>query len=202
MFRKEILNLQQLHQFCQQVPNVTDYFEENDLFFFVQDYIKGIDCWKYIDKYGPLNQNEIYQLLKSVVNTLQIVHRHKIIHRDIKPDNILIVGSNYYLIDFGIARELGPMETHGSTVIGCHGFMAPEVYFHRTVYQSDFYSLGVTAFVLLGGKTEEMVEFFHQVKTEGIIHERLSNLLLNMIELDFQKRPRNCSEILQALEME
>ncbi|MFM2060998.1 MAG: hypothetical protein RLZZ507_668 [Cyanobacteriota bacterium] len=119
-----------------------------------------------MQKQGLFTEREIEELFINILPVLDYVHSQKIVHRDIKPDNIIIRhrDNKPVLIDFGAVREsmTTMLNSQGSPtssiVIGTPGFMSSEQAAGRPVYSSDLYSLGLTAIYLLTGKQPQTLE--------------------------------------------
>ncbi|MCU0537855.1 MAG: protein kinase, partial [Hydrococcus sp. Prado102] len=143
-----------------QIPRLYAYFEEFGQFYLVQEWIEGITLLNKVKQEGRLDENLVRDILINILSVLAYVHSHNIVHRDIKPTNIILRHSDDkpVLIDFGAVKEtMGTVlaNTEGSTytlAIGTPGFMPTEQLAGRPVFASDIYSLGITAIYLLTGK--------------------------------------------------
>ncbi|AMW27897.1 protein kinase domain-containing protein [Arthrospira platensis] len=158
-FRQEAATLQTLGEH-HQIPRLYAYFEELNKFYLVQEYIEGETLEAKVQREGKLSESAVRAILTSLLGVLQYIHDKQIVHRDIKPDNIILrqEDGKPVLIDFGAVKEAmsTQLNTQGnavnSIVIGTPGFMASEQAIGRPVYSSDLYSLGLTAIYLLTGK--------------------------------------------------
>ncbi|MDF5730290.1 MAG: protein kinase [Rhizonema sp. PD38] len=165
-FRREAAILEELGDGSSQIPRLYAYFSENSLFYLVQEYIEGQTLTEKIQQQGLMSEHSVKELLNNILPVLDYVHSKGIVHRDIKPDNILIrnVDGKPILIDFGAVKEtLGTMLTPSgnsanSIVIGTPGFMSSEQSVGRPMFASDIYSLGLTAIYLLTGKLPQELE--------------------------------------------
>ncbi|HXH63259.1 MAG TPA: serine/threonine-protein kinase, partial [Gemmatimonadales bacterium] len=130
--------------------------EIGDLVFFVMAYIEGQTLGQRVRTGGPLSAGLAARVLRDVASALAYAHARGIVHRDVKPDNILLEeGTGRALVtDFGIAHGGTPAVTPGaSTVVGTAEFMSPEqARGEPGDARSDLYSLGVTAFYVLSGR--------------------------------------------------
>lgn len=158
-FQREAAVLEDLGEGSNQIPKLYAYFSEAGQFYLVQEYIEGDTLTKKVEQRGRLAENEVQQILVSLLPVLDYVHSRRIIHRDIKPDNIIIRKRDGVpvLIDFGAVKEAMNTVVNSSTpapsvIIGTPGFMPAEQANGHPTYASDLYSLGLTAVFLLTGK--------------------------------------------------
>ena len=143
-------------------PNIVPVFsveDHDELLCFVMGYIEGETLTQRVRRGGPLNAAEVIRLLQEVAWALSYAHGRGVVHRDIKPDNILIerATGRALVTDFGIARSSavvgGEALTRVGESIGTPQFMSPEQASGETVDgRSDLYSLGVVAFFAVTGK--------------------------------------------------
>lgn len=158
-FEREATVLAQLSNECRQIPHFYDRFTEDGNFYLVQEWIEGLTLNRMVSQHGPLSPQAVAQILCDLLPILAFLHRNHTIHRDIKPDNIILRSSDGMpvLIDFGAVKEvmgLSPDDDRsvGKTrVIGTPEYMAPEQAVGRPVYSSDLHSLALTAVYLLTG---------------------------------------------------
>lgn len=160
-FQREAVLLEQLGQGHPQIPALYAYFEEQGLFYLVQEYVEGSTLGEWIAQQGPQPSAIAQRWLLQTLEILEVVQGRGIIHRDIKPDNIILRATDQkpVLIDFGAVKEtMGTQMTQsgrstGSIVIGTPGFMPVEQGIGRPVFASDLYALGLTFIYVLTGKT-------------------------------------------------
>ncbi|VXD21833.1 Serine/Threonine protein kinase with WD40 repeats [Planktothrix serta PCC 8927] len=152
LFEREARQLQQLGQHPQ-IPALSAYFSENNQLYLIQQYIEGETLDKILQKQGVWTEQQVKELLTSLLPVLKFIHQQKVIHRDLKPDNIMRRGNGeYVLIDFGVAKDLSAtvVYTQIGTRVGSHGYASREQMQGGEAYAaSDLYSLGVTCFYLL-----------------------------------------------------
>ncbi|MCU0546683.1 MAG: ABC transporter substrate-binding protein [Oscillatoriaceae cyanobacterium Prado104] len=157
-FAQEAAVLEKLGEGHSQIPELYGHFEEDGLFFLAQEWIDGETLSDRVKSNGKMTEQEVKEILLSLLSVLDYIHEKQIIHRDIKPQNIIFRNSDSQpvLIDFGVVKETFDREvnTLGSDVTASMGtpqFMAPEQAAGRPEYSSDLYSLGLTAIYLLTG---------------------------------------------------
>ncbi|MGC1246336.1 MAG: serine/threonine-protein kinase, partial [Spirulinaceae cyanobacterium] len=159
-FQREAVILEELGEGHTRIPRLYAYFENAGQFYLVQEYIEGATITAQVQNGGILSESSVREILLEILPVLDYVHSKRIIHRDIKPDNIILRSVDYspVLIDFGAVKEaMGTMFTASghsasSIVIGTPGYMPGEQSAGRPIYPSDIYSLGLTAIYSLTGK--------------------------------------------------
>jgi serine/threonine protein kinase, bacterial len=159
-FEREAATLEYLGDSSDQIPKLYAYFSENGQFYLVQEWIHGQTLTNIVAAKGYESETTVREILLSLLSVLDYVHSKGIIHRDIKPDNIILraVDQKPVLIDFGAVKETIRSVVSSanyptrSLVIGTPGYMPSEQAIGRPVYASDIYSLGLTAIYLLTGK--------------------------------------------------
>jgi len=133
--------------------------ESNDLVYFVMGYVDGESLSLRIKRRGRLSMEEVRRIMRETSDALSAAHQQGVIHRDVKPDNILLEGTRgrVMVTDFGIAKALsaeGGTLTDTGIAIGTPAFMSPEQAAGERVIdgRSDLYSLGVVAYQMLTGE--------------------------------------------------
>jgi serine/threonine protein kinase len=175
LFRQEAVRLEQLGKHPQ-IPELLAHFEEGARLYIVQEFIDGKNLAQELVQTGFFREHQIRSLLQDLLPVLQFIHKGQVIHRDIKPDNIIRrtpptppyqggansnscsppyqggVRGGLVLVDFGAAKYVasGTFARTGTT-IGSAGYAAPEQTVGKAVFASDIYSLGVTCIHLLTG---------------------------------------------------
>lgn len=133
---------------------IYDYGQEGEFLYLVLRLMEGGSLDRRILGH-PLPLNDIDRLIKQIASALDYAHSHEVVHRDLKPNNILLDNfGNAYLMDFGIAKILsGTQMTSTSTLMGTPSYMAPEQWKLDPVdHRADIYSLGVILYEMLTGK--------------------------------------------------
>ena len=137
------------------IVSIHDVGQEHDLAYLTMDYVAGksLDAW--IDNASLLPVREVLEIAAQVADALDYAHTNGIVHRDIKPGNILYDRDTgtVKITDFGVARILDSKRTRTGTVLGTPSYMSPEqVAGTKTSGQSDLFSLGVALYQLLTGR--------------------------------------------------
>src|SRR5712675_3191236 len=144
-------------------PNIVPIYtveERDNLVYFVMAYIKGDNLGQRLQQHGPIPPVEVRRILREVADALSYAHNRNVIHRDIKPDNIIIdeETGRAMVTDFGIARALTDSGdsrlTATGMAIGTPAYMSPEQAAGDSAIdgRSDLYSLGVVAYQMLTGE--------------------------------------------------
>lgn len=146
LFEREIAILRQLgsHQY---IPQIFDDFNVDREFYFVQEYIEGKTLREEFDRKLPWNESQAVQFLKEILKILEFVHRQGVIHRDVKPENIIRRSPDQalFLIDFGAAKQtLAVDQSITSTIVHSRGYSPPEQLAGLPNFNSDIYALGMT----------------------------------------------------------
>ncbi|MEH2433743.1 MAG: YARHG domain-containing protein [Nostoc sp.] len=165
-FQREAAILEELGGANDQIPALYAYFSSGGQFYLVQEWIEGDTLTAKVQTQGLFSEGAIQELFINLLPVLDYVHSKHIVHRDIKPDNIIVRyrDGKPVLIDFGAIREsMGTVVNSqgnptSSIVIGTPGYMPSEQAAGRPVYSSDLYSLGMTAIYLLTGKQAQQLE--------------------------------------------
>ena len=129
--------------------------EEEDFAFIAMDYVTGFPLSKYLKPGKLLPVDEVYRVIKTVAEALDYAHKQKIVHRDIKPGNIMYNPKSKQLkiTDFGIARITDAVKTRTGSFLGSPSYMAPEqITGSKVDGRADIYSLGVSFYQLLTGQ--------------------------------------------------
>jgi len=151
-FQREALSATQLIH--PNIVGVYDVDEEDGLQYIVMEFIDGTDLKKYIDIQGRVSPEKSIHIMHQVLSAVALAHKNRIIHRDIKPQNILIDNQDRIKItDFGIAVALSETSiTQTNTLLGSVHYLSPEqARGSMATSKSDIYALGVVLFELLSG---------------------------------------------------
>jgi len=222
-FQREIAMVAKLNH-----PNIVPVLsagEFDGLPYFIMPYIEGESLRGRIGR-GPLSLRETVGILKDVMRALAYAHAAGIVHRDIKPDNILLAGGAAVVTDFGVAKAVSAARDRGSVKsgqtitgvgisLGTPQYMAPEqaAADPNADARVDFYALGIVAYEMLVGSPP-----FHGRTPQALLAAQLtelppplasrrydvpvalSNLVMQCLEKDPADRPRTASELVHVLE--
>lgn len=213
------------------IKNVPQIFENGDkiingkqYLYIFEEYIEGINLTAKILSERKLSLLDTYKLIDSLLSIEEDLEYIKVVHRDIKPDNILVdKQGNYYLIDFGIARAL-EMEslTMTGAVMGPHsvGYGAPELFEYRKAeidVRADLFSIGVIGYESITGKHpfmdrendnaetvryKTMTVMPEDIVIEGDTQQQFMGLIQTLMKKQISKRPptaKKAHEWLNAL---
>lgn len=135
------------------VVNVYDVGQDRGLYYMVMELVEGITLKDYIEKKGKISAKETVSISIQMVTGLQAAHNHHIIHRDIKPQNIIISKDGKVKVtDFGIARATTSTQTISTSVMGSVHYTSPEQARGGVVDEkSDIYSIGITMYEMVTG---------------------------------------------------
>ena len=200
-----------------QVPRLLDYFEDNQQFYLVQEYVNGSTLQEEVKRSGPFSETGVKQFLSEILSILQYIHDRQVIHRDIKPANLIrrAEDGKIVVIDFGAVKDQVTQTTTSQSqqtaltayAIGTSGFAPPEQIAKRPVYASDIYAVGVTCIYLLSGKYPQDLDYnpltgemLWQRKVQ--VTDHFGEVLRKMLEVSVQRRYQSASEVLRALDIE
>jgi eukaryotic-like serine/threonine-protein kinase len=154
-FRREALAVARLNH--PNIVTVIDRGETDGLQYIVFEHVEGEDLKRLVTRTGPLPVRRAVELAIQVGRALSFAHAHGVVHRDVKPQNVLLRDGSAKVTDFGIARAehlaLDAEDTDTGTVLGTGDYVSPEqARGERATEQSDIYSLGALLYELLTGR--------------------------------------------------
>lgn len=221
-FRREVLLAAQL-----QHPHVVPVLTAGDadgLPWFSMPYVDGDSLRQRLER-GPLSTGEVVSILRDVARALAYAHAQGVVHRDIKPDNVLLSAGSATVTDFGIAKAISAARTGGGakqekltqvgTSIGTPTYMAPEQAAGDpdTDHRADIYSFGILAYELLAGQppfhgsSPAKLLAAHMGETPRALQETrsdtpsaLDELIMKCLAKDPDHRPQQARELVRVLE--
>ncbi|MEH2369187.1 serine/threonine-protein kinase [Nostoc sp.] len=211
LFTSEAETLEQLG-YHDQIPRLLAYFEDNQEFFLVQEFIEGHTLKAELFPNQRWTEDRVIQLLQQVLGILQFIHSHNVIHRDIKPDNIIRrqQDGKLVLIDFGAVKQVQTQlltiagHTGGTIIIGTPGYMSTEQGQGKPRPNSDIYSLGIIGIQSLTGL--HPINFEEDPNTGEIswqhqanVSSELASVLSKMVLHHFKQRYQSAAEVLHVL---
>jgi len=211
LFETEAQTLYKLGSLHDQIPKLSAHFEENGEFYLVQDFIAGHDLTKELIPGKKLSESYTITLLHNILEILAIVHQQKVIHRDLKPDNLMRrQDGKIVLIDFGAVKEISTIvvnaqkQTSLTIAIGTPGYMPSEQAKGKPRFASDIHAVGMIGIQALTG--EHPFNLAEDTQTGEVIwrnqaqvSNNLGNVLDKMVRDNFSQRYQNADEALQAI---
>ena len=191
-----------------QIPSFIEYFEEEGNRYIAQTFIPGQTLKDELQEAGVFSEDQTLALLKDILPVIKSVHEKNVIHRDIKPDNIIrqSVDGKLFLVDFGASKPVSDtVLAKTGTMIGSPLFVAPEQSRGKATYASDIYSLGLTCAHLLTNISpfdlvdEDDGKWVWQDYCTQIISEDLALIINTMLKRGLKDRYKSASEVLEAL---
>src|SRR5688500_16685101 len=202
------------------VPVLTAGVSE-DFPYYTMPFIEGESLRAKLSRSGELPVPEVTRILREVLSALSYAHERGVVHRDIKPDNILLTGGHAVVADFGVAKALSASASASSSItslgvaLGTPAYMSPEqaVADPATDHRADLYSVGAMAYEMLTGqqvfsaRSPQAMLAAHAIEKPEPIDTRrpsvpagLSLLIMRALEKHAADRPQSAAEMLAELE--
>ncbi|MFB3111085.1 MAG: protein kinase, partial [Gemmatimonadales bacterium] len=199
---------------------VHDSGEADGFLYYVMPYIEGESLREKLQREGELPVDEAVRILREVADALAHAHGHGVVHRDIKPDNVLISGRHAMVMDFGVAKAVSEATgreklTTAGVALGTPSYMAPEqaAADPTTDHRADIYALGAMAYELLAGRppftgtTSQMVLAAHMTEAPAPVTQHrpavpaaLGAVVMKCLEKKPADRWQTAEELLPQLE--
>jgi serine/threonine-protein kinase len=194
-------------------PNIVTIMtaeKQEGVFFIVMEFVPGETLETMIARDGALDVGLALDYTCQICNAVDHAHRHGVLHRDLRPSNVLVTDSGMLKVaDFGTSRFL-EIAAHGTTIIGSPPYMAPEQFRGKAVFPSDLYSLGVTMYQMLTGvlpyDTPSPADLDRLMRGELLTAPRLRNprvpksiseIVLKAMAPEIHARYQHAGELLQ-----
>ncbi|MCH2050521.1 MAG: serine/threonine protein kinase, partial [Trichodesmium sp. ALOHA_ZT_67] len=213
LFLREAEILYKLGNDSDQIPRLFAYFQEQREFYLVQEYIEGQDISRELTPGKKLSESDTIALLKGILEALTVAHQNNVIHRDIKPQNLMRRRSDnkVVLIDFGAVKEIDVLTINqqGATTltvaVGTPGYMPSEQSNGKPKLSSDIYAVGMVGIRALTGKEPQSLLTDPKTgnviwRNEAQVSNRLANILDKMVHEYFPQRYENAMEVLDVLQ--
>lgn len=220
VFTREVAALEKLSTYSQ-VPQLLNYFELDQQFYLVLEYIHGQPLNRVLAPGVRWSETQVIDFLQEVLTILEVIHAHGLIHRDIKPSNLIQRDSDgkLVLIDFGSVKQAWTqvvtaagqtnanfaMGIPATMAIGTPGYMPSEQSRGRPRPNSDIYALGMIAIQALTGMQPTML--LEDADTGEVIWQHLTNVTLalgailnQMVRYHFTERYQSATEVLADLQ--
>ncbi len=192
-----------------------DSFEDNESFNIIMEYCDGLDLRKYINDHKNSNdfieKDIIYHIILEICKGLKEIHKNKLIHRDLKPDNIFLTADLKTKIgDFGVSKQLNNINEYAQTQVGSMTYLAPEIINNKKYNNKvDIWSLGCIIHELcslnfcfespsIKELITKIIECKHEKINQKIYGEGLQKLIDSLLNIDYSKRP-NVDEIIKTV---
>ncbi len=206
LFAREAEVLYQLGNNHDQVPRLFAHFDEDGDFYLVQEFIGGHDLTQEILPGQPLSENTVFNLLKDILEVLVFVHQNNIIHRDIKPQNLMRRYSDQkiVLIDFGSIKRIGALGAGLTIAVGTPGYMPSEQAKGKPKLCSDIYAIGMIGIQALTGLMPNQLQEDPNTgeviwRNKARVSDAFADVLDTMVRERYSQRYQSAAEALQAL---
>ncbi|MHC5938740.1 protein kinase domain-containing protein [Nostoc sp.] len=209
LFDREAEVLYQLGNDHDQIPRLFAHFDEDGDFYLVQEFIDGHALTQEIVPGQRLSENAVLNLLKEILEVLVFVHQNNIIHRDIKPQNLMRRHSDQkiVLIDFGSIKKIGALGAGLTIAVGTPGYMPSEQAKGKPKLCSDIYAVGIIGIQALTGLIPEQLQEDPNTgeviwRDQAQVSDAVANVLDRMVCDRYNQRYQSATEALQALNSE
>ena len=212
LFAREADTLYKLGNDSDQIPKLLAHFQEQREFYLVQEHIEGQDISRELTPGKKLSESDTIALLKGILEALTVAHQNNVIHRDIKPQNLMRRRSDnkIVLIDFGAVKEIDVLSTdqNGQTIltvaVGTPGYMPSEQSNGKPKLSSDIYAVGMVGIRALTGKKPHSLLTDPKTgnviwRNEAQVSNHLANILDKMVHEYFPQRYENAMEVLELI---
>ena len=211
-FEREALALAKLNH--PHIPPLYFVDDKEGLAYFAMPFIEGKSLGEMVSAQGPLDPDRVVEIMLPVLDALEYAHRHGIIHRDIKPDNIVIdqMSGRPLLVDFGLAKQMAarPGASLPGLILGTPAYTSPEQVLAQpdVDHRSDIYGIGATMFYCLTGTTiatgdspREIIgrQLTGEIPTVASLNPAIPDWLSEIVACALERRPEDRFQSVPAL---
>jgi ABC-type phosphate/phosphonate transport system substrate-binding protein len=210
LFHREAVVLEQLGAH-DQIPCLLAHFEENQEFYLVEEFVEGYTLATELQPGMQWSEAKVIHFLLEILPVLEFIHSQNVIHRDIKPDNIIrrARDGRLVLIDFGAVRQVQADLTASNpalaaTIVGTYGYMPTEQAYGHPSFNSDLYAVGMICIQALTGLMLSQIKVDSQTGelqwSESVsVSREFATVLSTMVRSHSQERYPNATEALKAV---
>ena len=194
--------------------------QAGDMLYYTMPYVEGESLRERLTRSGELPVTEAAHLLRDVLDALAYAHARGVVHRDIKPDNILIAASHAFVTDFGVAKALtaatnSQVLTSTGVIVGTPAYMSPEQIVGDSLvdHRSDIYAVGILGYEMLAGAAPfsapsvQALMAAHVTQPpqpitvkRPIVPDAMAAVLMRCLEKRAADRPQSAAEVLRVIE--
>jgi CHASE2 domain-containing sensor protein len=209
LFKTEAEILEQVGKH-DRIPLLLAYVEQDNEFYLIQEYIRGETLTEELIRQKQYGERQVAEILKEILSVLAFIQQYNLIHRDIKPDNIIrrACDRRLVLIDFGAVKQIQPQNLGGedssTVIIGTQGYAPPEQLAGQPVMASDIYATGMIAIQALTGmrpkqfqKNSETGQIVWQPYAQ--VSQAMTEIIEKMISYHFGHRYQKAAEVLRDI---
>ena len=203
----EVQMLRQLNH--PSIPRIIEAPEDEDYIYILQELVEGVSLREVVETQGPLDVETAQLWMSDVADALAYLHEHRVIHRDIKPTNIMVTAEGVIkVIDFGLAKWTEEVDYADKRLLGTKEYTPPERYAGApATEQTDIYEYGTTFYMLLTGESPLVMSTNARRHMQAMRHNidripsaGLQAILKRCIDVKPERRYRSFNEILYQLQ--
>lgn len=178
-----------LHYTCAHLPKILEVVSQGENHLVLEEYIQG-DTLDFLLNGSLFSPKETRTIVTQICQALWVLHTLQAVHRDVKPANVILRGSQAILIDFDAARLYKPFESPDTQILGTTGFAAPEQYgLSQTDPRTDIYAVGILMNVMLTG----------QHPSKQLARGQLGRVVEHCTSVNPKRRYPNVLKLMEAL---
>ena len=181
-------------------PNIVKFYEsyeDKKFFHVVMEYCSGGELFDRVVEKGHLDERQCSFIMQKIFSALKYLHERGIVHRDIKPENFLFANydtdAEIKLIDFGLSRKIDDLDVKLQTKAGTPLYVSPEVLKGSYDYRCDYWSAGVTMYVLLSGRHPFIAE------TNALLYKKITTGLYSFEGEEWKPISKSAKDLISKL---